>query len=245
MRETIEARVADRRRQGTGPDDLMAMLLAATDPETGRSMTNKEITDNIHTFIAAGHETTAVALSWTFALLGSHPACVARMLAEIDAVTGDGPVLPHHVAALTYTRQVASEAMRLYPPAPIIARTVTREFEVGGVVLPVGAAIFVPIYAVHRHTSLWADPEAFDPDRFAPAAVRARHRFAYLPFGAGPRVCIGNAFAMMEAVAILAVLAKAVRLERLEDTLPAAQMRVTLRPARPLRMRVFGRGARS
>ncbi len=247
MRRMIRDRVAARRtskgRVGAGPDDLIEMLLAATDPETGRAMTDEEITDNILTFIAAGHETTAVALGWTFALLASHPACVARLLAEIEAVTGGGPVAPEHVAAFAYARQVVSEAMRLYPPAPLIARAVARDIEIGGVPLPAGSIVFVPIYAVHRHRGLWTEPEAFDPDRFAPEAVRSRHRFAYLPFGAGPRICIGNAFAMMEAVAILAVLAKAVSLERIDAALPREQMRVTLRPERPLLMRVIARGA--
>ncbi len=166
--------------------------------------------------------------------------CAARLLDELDAVTGTGPVTPAHISALVYTRQVVSETMRLYPPAPMIARAVAQEIELGGVRLPAGSILYVPIHAVHRHRALWTDPERFDPDRFTPDAVRARHRFAYLPFGAGPRICIGSQFATMEAVAILAVLLKVVRLDLFEPT-PAATMRVTLRPARALRMRVHRR----
>ncbi len=243
LRGTVEARIAARRQAGNRPDDLVGMLLAATDPETGRSMSDGEITDNILTFIAAGHETTAVALSWTFALLAKNPDCAARLRAEIDDVTGGGPVLPQHTAKLTYARQVFNEAMRLYPPAPIIARTVARAFEIEGVELPVGSIVLVPIYAIHRHRRLWTAPDAFDPDRFAPDAARARHRFAFMPFGAGQRICIGSSFAAMEAVAILAVLAKAVTLLPVETTLPEPQMRVTLRPERAIRMLIESRSA--
>lgn len=237
MRGTVLERVAERRAAGAGADDLLGRLLAARDPETGRALDDGQIADNILTFIAAGHETTAIALGWTFMFLAENPDCAARLLAEIDAVTGAGTVEPGHIADLVYARQVVSETMRLYPPAPLIARVVAREIAVGGVTLPAGSIVYVPIHAVHRHKALWTDPERFDPDRFAPDAVRARHRFAYLPFGAGPRICIGSQFATMEAVAILAVLMKALRLELFEPV-PAARMRVTLRPARALRMRV-------
>ncbi len=231
------ARPADPRRR----DDLLDMLLSAKDAETGRAMDDEAITDNLLTFILAGHETTALALAWTFALLGADPSCLAKLQAEIEAVTGGGPVEPRHIADLAYTRQVASEAMRLYPPAPMVARAIQQDMEIGGLPVPAGSVVFVPIYAVHRHASLWTRPEVFDPERFAPETIKARHRFAYLPFGAGPRICIGSGFAMMEAVAILAVLAKAVRLEPMEATLPEPVMRVTLRPSRPLRMRVVAR----
>jgi cytochrome P450 len=204
-------------------------------------MTDEEIVDNLLTFIAAGHETTALALAWTFGLLAAHPEHAARMVAEIDEVSGGGPIEASHVERLAFTRQVVSEAMRLYPPAPMIVRTVEREIEVGGAALPAGSVVFAPIHAVHRHRTLWPRPDAFDPGRFAPEAVKARHRLAYMPFGVGPRVCIGATFAITEAVAILAVVAKALRLERVDPELPEPVMRVTLRPSRPLRMRVAPR----
>ena len=239
LRGTLQARVAARRGAPSNhADDLLGMLLAATDPQTGRAMSDEEITDNILTFIAAGHETTALALAWTFGLLAKHPECLARLVAEVDAVTGDGPVRPGHIGALTYTRQVIDETMRLYPPAPLIARRVEKPFEIEGVALPVGSVLFVPIYALHRHVSLWDRPGVFDPDRFAPETAGTRHRYAYMPFGAGPRVCIGTAFATMEAVAILAVIVKALRLELVGAALPKARMVVTLRPWTPMMMRV-------
>ena len=238
MRGTLRKRIAARRIERAGGDDLLGMLLAAADPQSGRALSDEEVTDNILTFIAAGHETTALALSWTFALLSLHPDCLARLVAEIETVTGAGPVLPAHVAELTYARQVIDEAMRLYPPAPLIARSVEEDIEIAGVPLPKGSVVFVPIYAVHRHASLWERPDVFDPDRFAPGTSGSRHRYAFMPFGAGPRVCIGTAFATMEAVAILAVIVKALRLDLVKPTLPRAKMLVTLRPGRALKMRV-------
>ena len=241
MRRAVRDVAARRRAQPAGAprrDDLLDMLLAARDPETGRAMDDEAITDNLLTFILAGHETTALALAWTFALLGANPACLTTLQAELERVTGGGPVEPRHIAELAYIRQVVSEVMRLYPPAPMISRAIQHDMEIGGLPVPAGSVVFVPIYAVHRHADLWPRPEVFDPERFAPEAIKARHRFAYMPFGAGPRICIGNGFAMMEAVAILAVLLKAVRLEPTQATLPEPVMRVTLRPSQPLRMRV-------
>jgi cytochrome P450 len=194
-------------------------------------MTDEEMIDNLLTFVTAGHETTSLGLAWTFYLLTRHPAVEARLLAEIDTVTGGGPVQPAHIAQLAYTRQVFSEAMRLYPPAPMVSRLVSEAFVLGGVQIPAGSLLVVPIYALHRHADLWPDPERFDPDRFSPEATAGRSRYAYMPFGAGPRVCIGNGFAMLEAVAILAVLLGRIRLRDVSHHSPTPVMKVTLRPS--------------
>jgi len=238
LRGAIMRIAAARRAAESQSGDLIDLLLSAADPETGRTMTDDEVADNLLTFVAAGHETTALGTAWAFDLLSRHPACEARVAAEIEAVTQGGPLQPAHVAQLAYTRQVFQEAMRLYPPAPIIARVTTRPFSLANRPVPVGSMIYVPIYALHRHTALWARPEEFDPERFAPEPAKDRHRFAYLPFGAGPRVCIGSAFAMMEGVAILATLVRAVRLRSLADQPPKPRMRLTLRPTRKLMMRI-------
>ncbi|MFC4174632.1 cytochrome P450 [Microvirga sp. GCM10011540] len=243
LRSAIMAMVAERRRTGEGREDLVALLLAAADPETGRTMSDEEITDNLITFVTAGHETTALGLAWTFHLLAGHPEHEAKALAEIEEVTEGGAVRPEHISRLTYTRQVFSEAMRLYPPAPVITRTAARDFPLAGFTVPAGTITVVPIYAVHHHTRLWKDPERFDPDRFSPEQAKGRHRYAYMPFGAGPRICIGSAFATMEAVAILAVLLKAARLRNTSADTPKPTMKVTLRPLRKLRMRVERREA--
>lgn len=238
LRSVITAMVADRRSKGEDRKDLVAMLLHAVDPETGRQMNDGEIADNLLTFVTAGHETTALGLAWTFHLLAQHPEIEARVLAEIEAVTGGGPVLAEHVGNLGYTRQVFSEAMRLYPPAPIITRTASREFVLDGRVVPAGTVILVPIYAVHHHATLWAEPQRFNPERFAPSESAGRHRYAYMPFGAGPRVCIGNGFANLEAVSILAVLLRSLRLRNVDAQSPEPVMKITLRPMQKIRMRI-------
>lgn len=241
MRESLRGVVASRRAEASLHGDLLDMLLQASDPETGRCMTDEEIVDNLLTFVTAGHETTALGLAWTLDLLATHPEVEAGIIDEIEAATGGGPLAPEHVMALPLTKAVFQEAMRLYPPAPIITREVETPFELGGVRLEPGMALYVPIQAVHRHQRLWERPDEFDPARFSPEQTKARHRYAYLPFGAGPRICIGSAFATMEAVAILAVLLRAVRLERLSRRPPEPTLKITLRPRRPLLMRATAR----
>jgi cytochrome P450 len=242
LRDTIGAIAAARRSAGSQSGDLIDMLLSASDPETGRTMSDGEITDNLLTFITAGHETTALGLAWTFDLLSRHPEYAARALAEIETVTGGGPLEPAHIGQLAYTKQVFQEAMRLYPPAPIIARVTVSPFTLAGRPVPAGSMIYVPIYALHRHSALWDRPEEFDPDRFAPEPSKARHRYAYLPFGGGPRICIGSGFAVMEGVAILASLLRGVRLTSVDAQPLKPRMRLTLRPGKPLMMRVERRG---
>ncbi|WP_337267559.1 cytochrome P450 [Oryzifoliimicrobium ureilyticus] len=241
LRESLASVVATRRLEPVERHDLVSMLLSATDPETGRRMNDEEVIDNLMTFITAGHETTALGLAWTMHLLARHPDCERKMLDEIETVTEGGPLLAEHVAKLVYTKQVFSEAMRLYPPAPIITRTALEEFTLGPYRIPRDTVFFIPIYAVHRHSLIWEEPDRFDPDRFAPQAVKSRHRYAYMPFGAGPRVCIGNAFALMEAVAILAVLMRQFKLDNVKHGSPKPLMKVTLRPGEPLYMNVSER----
>jgi cytochrome P450 len=241
LRTTLGAVIAERRRSGKERNDLVSMLLDAADPETGRMMTDEEVIDNLMTFITAGHETTALGLAWTFHLLAGHQDCQARLFEEIATVTKGGPLTAEHLGKLTYARQVFSEAMRLYPPAPIVSRAVIRECTIGTHTIPAGTIIYVPIYAVHHHADLWEDPQVFDPDRFEPEVARNRHRYAFMPFGAGPRVCIGNGFAMMEAVAILAVLLQKFRVTGSNEPSPKPVMKVTLRPMHPLSINLVER----
>jgi cytochrome P450 len=242
LRSNLRTLVAKRRAEPPEHGDLLDMLLASADPETDRAMRDEEIVDNLLTFVTAGHETTAVGLAWTFHLLAQNRDWEARVLEEIAAATGGGALQPRHVAALPLTRAVFQEAMRLYPPAPVITREVAEPFTLGGVALKQGMVLYVPIQAVHRHERLWDRPERFDPSRFLDEAGRGRHRYAYLPFGAGPRICIGSAFATMEAVAILAVLLPALRLEPLPGQAPEPTLKITLRPKQPLRMQASPRG---
>ncbi len=239
LRGEVTRTVALRRAGsgGEGEDDLLALLLAARDPDGGRAFTDEEITDNVVTFVTAGHETTSVALTWALHLLSRHPDIAGRVRAEIETVAGDAPLAVEHVAQLAYTRQVVNETLRLYPSAPITSRTTCKTMELGGVTIPAGSVIILPIYAVHHHRGLWEQPNVFDPARFEPDRARARHRYAFMPFGVGPRICIGSAFAMLEAVAILAVLVRAL------DFVPAGPApnpvaRLTLRPKTPVMLRV-------
>ncbi len=237
----VHQRRWERAGEGAVRPDLLTLLLDAHDPEDGRAMDDQEIADNLLTCIVAGHETTAVALTWSLYLLAGHPEVEARVVEEIGRVTGGGALGAEHVAALAYTRQVVQEAMRLYPPAPLVARAAAKDVRLGELVIPEGTPTYVPVYAVHRHAALWRDPDAFNPDRFLPEAVADRHRYAYLPFGAGPRICIGASFAMLEAVAILATMVQSFRLTMAPGPVPVPRQRITLRPQGGLRMVVAPR----
>ncbi|WP_438382728.1 cytochrome P450 [Asaia sp. BMEF1] len=246
LRNEAMQQIAARREllvQNTGqaPDDLLTRLLAAKDPETGRMMHDSEIVDNLLTFLTAGHETTALALAWTFDRLGRHPEILREVEREIDTILmGDGPTM-EQLDRLDLTRNVLRESMRLTPPAPIIIREVTEAFSLEGVRLEKGTRLVVPIYALHRHRSLWEAPEIFDPTRFVAQAGQSRpqdDRYAYMPFGAGPRICIGARFAETEALTILAMTMKRLTLTPELRVTPPGKMEITLRPAKPLLMSV-------
>jgi cytochrome P450 len=218
------------------PKDLLARLIAARDEETGGGMTAQEVRDQVVTIFMAGHETTAVALTWTWYLLSQHPAAEARLQAELRAVLGGRPPKHEDIAKLPYTRMVIEEAMRLYPPAHTLSRAAMGADEVLGKRIPKGATILIVPWLLHRNPKLWENPERFDPERFDPVRVARRHRFAYIPFGAGPRICIGAAFAMAEGMLILATLAQRYRLRLLPGFPVDPQGLITLRPRHGMRM---------
>jgi cytochrome P450 len=211
------------------PKDLLARLIAARDDETGGGMTAKEVRDQVVTIFMAGHETTAQALSWTWYLLSQHPAVEAKLHDELRTVLED-------IANLRYTRMVIEESMRLYPPAHTMARQPIAADEVLGHRIPAGAEILIVPWLLHRKPSLWENADRFDPERFAPERASSRPRFAYIPFGAGPRICIGAAFAMTEATLILATIAQRYRLHLKPDHPVEPQGLITLRPRYGLRM---------
>jgi cytochrome P450 len=231
LRSDLSRIVAGRRAVPSARPDLLSALIAARDPETGRSMSDEEVVNNLLTFIIAGHETTAVALSWTLWLLAKDQESQQRVFEEIAAVAAEAPVDAGHVEQLSFCRQVIQEAMRLYPPAPGIGREAKVAFDLGGRPIEPGTRIHIPVFALHRNVRLWDQPNAFDPDRFAAEPSKARSRYAYLPFGGGPRVCIGAGFAMLEAAAILATLVRAIRFAPVPGHKPKPLARVTLRPA--------------
>jgi cytochrome P450 len=231
LRRDLSRIVAGRRAVPSTHPDLLELLLAARDPETGRTMSDAEVVNNLLTFVIAGHETTAVALSWTLWLLAKDQDSQQRVVEEIAAVAADAPITAAHLEQLSFCRQVIHEAMRLYPPAPGIGREARAAFELGGRPIEPGTRVHIPVFALHRNVRLWDHPNAFDPNRFTAEAVKSRSRYAYLPFGGGPRICIGAGFAMLEAAAILGTLVRAFHFAPVAGHKPKPVARVTLRPA--------------
>ena len=236
VNEIIAARRAALAKGGTPPRDLLTFLLEAADPETGRGLSEAEIKANIITFVGAGHETTANALTWSLYLLATAPDVRARLEAEADAVLPEGSCAPGAVEKLVATRAVIDEALRLYPPAAIISRAAVADDEILGVKIPAGGTVFVAPYVLHRHRLLWDEPDYFNPWRFLPEARGKIDRFAYLPFGAGPRVCIGASFALQEAVIVLATLLRRYRLDLSPGHKVEPRQRITLRPSDGMKM---------
>lgn len=236
MKQLADDAIAARRRAGHRPvPDLLDMLVDAADPETGRRMTPAEARDNLLAFIVAGHETTALALAWALYLCAFDAGVQDRARAEAQAVLGDRPATAADLSALPFIRQVIDEALRLYPPAAFLSRTARKADRLCGREIQPGDTVMLPIYALHRHHQLWPDPDRFDPDRFAPGA--SFDRFAYLPFGAGPRICIGANFALQEAVIILATLLARFRFLPVPGQLPKPVLILTLRPEGGIRLR--------
>ncbi|TNF23491.1 MAG: cytochrome P450 [Deltaproteobacteria bacterium] len=226
--------IRDRRsagRNGAPGSDILGMLLAAQDEEDGTGMTDDQVRDEVMTLFVAGHETTANALTWSLYLLDHHPDVAERLAEEATAVLGGRPPTLEDLPALPYALQVFKEAMRVFPPAYMVGREATEDAVVDGWEIPKGATLLLSIYGLHRRPDLFEDPERFDPDRFAPEREQALPRGAYVPFADGPRVCIGNHFALMEGQIVLAHLAQHVRLRTRTQPVVRPQPRVTLRPA--------------
>jgi cytochrome P450 len=211
LRQAVDYVISERRRHPTESADLLSMLLAARDDETGEAMSDEQLRVEVTTFLLAGQETTSLALTWIWYLLSEHPDARRRLHDELDSVLAGRPPEYADLANLPYTRMVIDEALRLYPPAWGFSRQALGDDELGGYRLPRGWMAFVVPYVMHRLPSLWEEPEAFDPDRFSPERSADRPKFAYVPFGAGPRQCIGNQFALMEAQLIVATLAQRFR----------------------------------
>ena len=233
IRARILGVVRDRqaaRSAGKVVDDLLDRLIAARDPETGRSMDDGQLVDNLITFYLAGHETTAKALTWTLYLLSRSPEWSARLEEEIARVTGGEKVRAEHIDRLVLTEQVIKEAMRLYPPVPIMTRQTVTETSLGGHTLPVGTSVMMSIYAIQRHAKRWPRAHEFDPTRFSPENDAKMPRYQYMPFGAGPRICIGMPFAMIESTAILATLLQHARFSFAGNEHPVPVARVTMTP---------------
>ncbi|MRG93894.1 cytochrome P450 [Polyangium spumosum] len=230
--------IEHRRKAPGGGTDLVSMLMAARDPETGEGMTDRQLRDEVMTMFAAGHETTANALAWTFYLLSTHPDVRRRARAEIGRVTEGRLPDFKDLGALDLVGRVFQESMRLYPPAWMISRRAADDDVIGGYSIPSGSLVFLSPYVTHRHPSYWENPEGFDPDRFAGGALARMPRFAYFPFGGGARQCIGSSFAMVEGTLVLATILRRVRLDLVPGQTITPEPGITLRPRGSIQMRV-------
>ena len=245
LHELIRGIIRQRQASGGDAGDLLSMLLAARDDE-GRPMSETQVIDECVTLLTAGHETTAVALMWTWLLLGQHPTVARQLEAEVDHVLAGQPVTFERLAELPTTEAVVKETLRLYPPAFSFGRAPQEDIaftaEGGDYFFRQGASLIVSTIAMHRLPEYYPEPEAFRPERWA-ASAPPPPKYAYLPFGGGPRVCLGNLFAMMEAQVILATMAQHVRLSPTAAGLPGWEPLITLRPKAPVEMRVRRREA--
>jgi cytochrome P450 len=239
LRQAVSKLVLARRASGMAGDDVLSRLLRTRDPESGMSMSDGLIVDNILAFLVGGSDTTAFALTWTLYLISQSPEWEARMLDEIDRVVGGDPVGSSHVDRLVTVQQVLNESLRLFPTAPVIVRDITEDVVLDGVSIPAGTIGIVPIYAIHRHQSYWDDPHRFDPTRFAPGARSKSARFRFLPFGAGPRICIGAAFATIEATIMLATFVRAAHFEVSPHFDPQPSAGMFLLPKKGMPMQVI------
>jgi cytochrome P450 len=240
--EIVYGIIAHHRAANRDSGDLLSMLMQARD-EDGSQMSDKQLRDEVLTFLLAGHETTALALTWTWYLLSQHPEIESKLHEELDCVlAGRAPEFAD-LQKLRYTERVIKESMRLYPPAWSLARTVISDFELRGYKIPAGANVVMSQWIMHRHPAYFPNPEKFDPDRWLIETAQKLPRFAYFPFGGGPRQCIGAAFAMMEATLLLATIAQSFRLRTLPGHPVATSPSFTLRPKYGLRMKLAVRQA--
>ena len=228
LKAAADKLIADR-KDNPG-DDLVGLLISAVDPKSGQPLTETERRDNLIGFFIAGHETTALTLTWALYLMGRDKAAQARLRDEIDAVRPEGDLQYSDIEKLIFTRAVLDETMRLFPPAPVFNRLCQDPCEVLGREIKTGDVVLIAPYIMHRREALWDNPHAFDPDRFIRNPELRGKGSAFLPFGAGPRICVGMAFAMMEAVMALATLVRDFEVQVADDCYPRPLMTVTLRP---------------
>ena len=233
---TIYQIIADRRASGEDTGDLLSMLLLAVDEEGSGGMTDKQVRDEALTLFLAGHETTATALTWTWYLLSQNPHADERMRSELKRVLGERLPAYTDLPSLTYTEMVFAESLRLYPPAWAIGRTVKASTRIFNYEVPKGAICLMSPYVMHRSPRYYPEPEQFDPERFRPEAKQNRPKFAYFPFGGGPRVCIGERFAWMEGVLLLATIAQRWRFNLVPNQIIEPHPQITLRTRHGVKM---------
>lgn len=232
--------IREHRANGAQGGDLLSMLMQARD-EDGNQMNDRQLRDEAVTLLLAGHETTALALSWTWYLLSLHPEVDAKLYAELRSVLNGRSPTPADMRALPHTERVIQESMRLFPPAYGFGREAVADCEIGGYDVPAGTTVFMSPWLMHHDARWFDEPQRFNPDRWSDGLAERLPRHAYLPFGGGPRICIGNTFAMMEAVLLLATIAQRFRLERVSDEPVKPHTTITLRPHGGVTLRVAQR----
>jgi cytochrome P450 len=238
MDEAIYQLIGSRRQQTEQTEDLLSMLMEARDEETGRQMDDKLLRDEVATLMLAGHETTANALSWTLMLLAQHPEVRQKLEAELKQVLQGRLPTVEDIGKLHYTSQVVKESMRLYPPVAIFGREAARDCTIGDYDIPQGTVVTISQWVMHRHPRYFENPEVFQPERWTEAFEKALPRGVYIPFGDGPRVCIGKGFAQMEAVLLLAAIAQRFELNLEPDFAIVPQPSITLRPEHGVKVRI-------
>jgi cytochrome P450 len=237
----IRTLIEERRAQPDPPADLLTMLLQTRDEDTGETMTDQQLRDEAVTLFAAGHETSSNALAWTLYLLAQHPGILRKLRHEVEEVIGDRPPSFEELRSLTYTMQVIQEGMRLYPPAFAIGRQPLEDDVIMGQKIPAGSIVFLSIGALHRDKKFWDKPHDFYPEHFDAEQVKERPRMAYMPFGAGPRMCIGNHFALMEMQLLLTMIVKDFDFELIQDHPVEPEPMITLKPRHGIRMKISSR----
>jgi cytochrome P450 len=228
--------IGERRAGGRG-DDLLSDLLRAQHTDGG-TMSDQQLRDEVMTMLLAGHETTALALSWAWFLLASHPGTQAKLQEEVDRVLSGRLPTAADLAQLSYTNDVVRETLRLYPPAWVITRMAAEQLEIGGYLVPAGSNVIVSPWVTHRDLRFFPQPDLFDPERWSAAREQAAPNFAYFPFGGGPRVCIGNSFALMEAAILLAAVAQRFQISLVPGQTIEPLASITLRPQSGVRVRL-------
>jgi cytochrome P450 len=234
--EIIYGLIEQRRKSGEDRGDLLSRLLLARDEDDGSRMTDKQLRDELMTLFLAGHETTAIAMSWTWYLLAQHPEVEAKLVAELQSVLGGRSPTVADLPRLRYAELVMTESMRVFPPVYTIGREPIEDCEVGGYRIPAGTCLLMSQWVMHRRPSYFDEPLQFRPERWQDGLARRLPKYVYFPFGGGPRLCIGNSFALMEAVLLLAALAQRFHFELVpgQEIVPAPS--ITLRPRNGVRM---------
>jgi cytochrome P450 len=239
--ETIYRIIEDRRDSGEDRGDLLSMLLMAQDEEGSGGMSDDQLRDELMTLFLAGHETTANALAWTWYLLSQNPGVEAKLHSEIDRVLDGRPPSAEDVPRLEYTEMVLTESMRCYPPVWVMGRRSVGSYKVGEYTIPAGSIVLLSQYVMHHDERYYPEPFKFDPERWAPGARAARPKYSYFPFGGGPRLCIGEQFAWMEGILIIATLAQRWKLRKVTSQPVQLQPLITLRPKNGIRMAIEAR----